>query len=105
MACKHIFHEDCLKAWLNKERSCPVCKTNLSWDRLAKIDQYEISALGSFFGGVVEEGEVIGVDPLQVDQNMVLGSGIKNGTDRSKDYFGEFEVGDEPIVSKMSNWK
>jgi hypothetical protein len=105
MACNHIFHEDCLKAWLNKERSCPVCKTNLSWVFLAKIDRYEISAKGYSLCEVVEEGEVIGIDLAQVDQNLVIGSGVKNETDRSIDYFKEFEVGDETLVSKMGNWK
>lgn len=105
MACKHIFHEDCLKAWLNKERSCPVCKTNLSWACLAKIDHYEISAMGYSLGEVVEEGEVIGIDLTQVDQNQVIGSEVKNETDGSKDYFGEFEIGHNPLVSKMGHWK
>jgi hypothetical protein len=24
--CSHIFHTDCLKTWLNKNRSCPLCR-------------------------------------------------------------------------------
>ena len=28
--CKHIFHPKCLMMWLQREESCPLCKTGLS---------------------------------------------------------------------------
>jgi hypothetical protein len=35
-ACKHIFHEKCFNMWLLKDKSCPFCKENLSWEVLEK---------------------------------------------------------------------
>lgn len=34
--CKHIFHEQCLNMWLGKDKSCPFCKENLTWQVLEK---------------------------------------------------------------------
>eukprot|EP00928_Gymnodinium_smaydae_P048552 TRINITY_DN32473_c0_g1_i1.p1 TRINITY_DN32473_c0_g1~~TRINITY_DN32473_c0_g1_i1.p1 ORF type:complete len:370 (+),score=65.64 TRINITY_DN32473_c0_g1_i1:49-1158(+) len=28
--CAHCYHKDCLKKWLSKHVSCPICRTNLS---------------------------------------------------------------------------
>ena len=27
--CGHIFHENCLNAWINKSVTCPMCKYNI----------------------------------------------------------------------------
>eukprot|EP00931_Biecheleriopsis_adriatica_P068902 TRINITY_DN42795_c0_g1_i1.p1 TRINITY_DN42795_c0_g1~~TRINITY_DN42795_c0_g1_i1.p1 ORF type:complete len:402 (-),score=47.95 TRINITY_DN42795_c0_g1_i1:5-1210(-) len=29
LACNHMFHESCIKDWLNRSRSCPVCKVRV----------------------------------------------------------------------------
>jgi hypothetical protein len=34
MACKHFFHRECLKMWLNKDRSCPFCRQDLRWEAI-----------------------------------------------------------------------
>ena len=26
LPCLHIFHEKCIRAWIKKDRSCPVCR-------------------------------------------------------------------------------
>ncbi|CAE7225821.1 RNF44, partial [Symbiodinium microadriaticum] len=28
-ACGHFYHTDCLKGWLNVNRNCPLCRTDL----------------------------------------------------------------------------
>ena len=30
--CKHIFHKDCLKDWLKRSNTCPLCKHDLTED-------------------------------------------------------------------------
>mmetsp|Transcript_17290 Transcript_17290/g.19483 ORF Transcript_17290/g.19483 Transcript_17290/m.19483 type:complete len:324 (-) Transcript_17290:210-1181(-) len=32
MPCKHIFHKECLKPWLNIHNSCPICRYELKTD-------------------------------------------------------------------------
>jgi hypothetical protein len=27
--CKHIFHSKCLSEWMKRQRSCPLCRTQL----------------------------------------------------------------------------
>jgi hypothetical protein len=34
LACRHIFHQECLDMWLNKDRSCPFCKQDLRWEAI-----------------------------------------------------------------------
>ena len=28
-SCGHLFHQDCIRAWLDKHPSCPYCRTNI----------------------------------------------------------------------------
>ncbi|CAD8131957.1 unnamed protein product [Paramecium octaurelia] len=34
--CTHIFHADCLKQWLNKHQTCPMCRENLNVNQLVQ---------------------------------------------------------------------
>ena len=27
--CSHIFHKDCLAPWINNNKSCPLCRTDI----------------------------------------------------------------------------
>ena len=38
--CRHIFHEACLKSWLDKNRNYPVCKADLENDILERKDSW-----------------------------------------------------------------
>lgn len=29
LLCGHIFHKECIEVWINKNRTCPVCRTYL----------------------------------------------------------------------------
>mgnify|MGYP001191163556 FL=1 len=29
LSCDHKFHENCIKLWLNKNNSCPLCRENI----------------------------------------------------------------------------
>jgi hypothetical protein len=72
-ACKHIFHEKCFNMWLSKDKSCPFCKENLSWEVLEKNcpnghdwemeKQFEI------------EGQVQNQVALEKEINIVSGKG------------------------------
>jgi hypothetical protein len=30
LSCRHNYHEHCIKQWLSRKNSCPVCKTAVS---------------------------------------------------------------------------
>lgn len=32
LPCKHIFCEDCLAMWLDRERTCPMCRSTVAED-------------------------------------------------------------------------
>jgi len=38
MPCKHCFHDDCLKGWLKRQNTCPVCRTEIDNDSLYEED-------------------------------------------------------------------
>jgi hypothetical protein len=33
LECKHVFHCECIKEWLMKERSCPLCKQEIGGEK------------------------------------------------------------------------
>ena len=33
LPCKHYFHTDCLKEWVVKERVCPLCKQEVTFEK------------------------------------------------------------------------
>ncbi|CAD8055513.1 unnamed protein product [Paramecium sonneborni] len=40
--CTHIFHNNCIKQWLNKHKTCPMCRQNLDFNQLT-LDHDQIS--------------------------------------------------------------
>ena len=37
LPCKaHFFHEPCIAAWIQKQNACPICRENITLDRLKK---------------------------------------------------------------------
>jgi hypothetical protein len=34
LACRHLFHQECLDMWLKKDRSCPFCRQDLRWEAI-----------------------------------------------------------------------
>ncbi|AUF81597.1 ubitquitin ligase RING1-like protein [Malacosoma neustria nucleopolyhedrovirus] len=39
--CKHIFHENCAKAWFRDQRTCPLCRTVCYHASIIKTDKNE----------------------------------------------------------------
>ena len=37
-ACGHLFCYNCLKMCLDNKKLCPLCKTNITYDKLVKIN-------------------------------------------------------------------
>lgn len=38
LGCKHIFHEECLKMWCERESTCPICRKPLSFRSSEEIE-------------------------------------------------------------------
>lgn len=38
MPCGHIYHPDCLKPWLEKNNTCPVCRFELPLEEPLKTE-------------------------------------------------------------------
>ena len=34
-ACRHIFHEECIRAWARKKNTCPLCRARVVLPRAA----------------------------------------------------------------------
>ena len=45
--CGHLFHNDCVQAWLNRgNQSCPQCRTGLTREKLIRLYSFETTADG-----------------------------------------------------------
>jgi hypothetical protein len=41
--CGHVFHSNCISAWLTRKKSCPLCRKKVKvWDRLHSLDNMSI---------------------------------------------------------------
>ena len=42
ISCKHLFHNECIKKWLEKSKSCPNCKSELKIIQISYLTKKEI---------------------------------------------------------------
>ena len=45
--CKHIFHDGCLKEWLEQRDTCPLCRAQCSYADLQVVRLYESQLIGN----------------------------------------------------------
>lgn len=34
--CRHVFHRFCIDSWLEKNRTCPICRCSVDWSQIEK---------------------------------------------------------------------
>jgi len=53
--CAHSFCESCLKQWMNRSKSCPICHTKLNTITNLFVMDNCITKLCSIIGGTIKE--------------------------------------------------
>lgn len=43
--CRHVFHRCCIDAWLENDRSCPICRYFVDWCQLERGTKVELLVL------------------------------------------------------------
>lgn len=57
--CRHVFHKECIAAWTDHNRRCPLCNVDLSVK-----DNHEITKAAAHEDGVEEEESALGNDNI-----------------------------------------